>query len=411
MDEKPLVFIVSENGSDSNWLGTTRSLGKEGIPVVRLSPRGWYSSKYCSTLISPKISEEPQKFLEMLIRLGKKFARRGEHKPILMPSSDNALILISKNIDVLKDYFKPVASDWDCTEKIVDKSKTYNSAKELGIPVPETFLLEDTSEINKIANTVQYPCLIKPAHSHIFSEKFKTKLLQVFSQKILIKACKPLLAQGLKLLIQEKIPGGDDQMYSFGTCFNENSEPLAVCIQRKLRQYPPHFGIGSFKESVWEPKIVDMGIRLLKGIGFFGLGSVEFKRDQRTGEFILIEINGRSNTSMYLATKCGLNMHHILYKDLVGEKREPIYDYSCKYELGVKWVHLSIDFLSMMKKREEGEITLSKWLNSLLVGKKTFGIWSMDDPSPFFSEIKEAFHQVENLGFLLGNRHIPKKSY
>ena len=85
-----------------------------------------------------------------------------------------------------------------------------------------------------------------------------------------------MLAEGHKLLIQEKILGGDDHVFSFQSCFNENSEPLAVFTQQKLRQHPPHFGIGSFGQSIWEPKIVDLGLRLLKEIGFFGIGSVEF---------------------------------------------------------------------------------------------------------------------------------------
>jgi hypothetical protein len=42
----------------------------------------------------------------------------------------------------------------------------------------------------------------------------------------------------------------------------------------------------------------------------------------------------------------------------------------------------------MLKKRKMGELTMSRWLQSLLIGKKTFGILSMKDPAPFFSEIK-----------------------
>ena len=390
MGKYPSAIVISENGSDSNWLGTNRSLGRKGIPVIKLSPKGWYPSKYCSTVISPKISQEPQKYVEFLLNLGEQLARREATKPFLMPASDNALILLSKNKDSLKEYFVPIAADWNCVEKIVDKSETYSSAKKLGIRVPETYTLDNLDYLSEIAKTVPFPCLVKPAYSHIFTVKFKTKLYEVNSEKELIKTCEPLFAQGHKLLIQEKILGGDDHVFDFSTCFNEHSEPLAVFTQRKLRQNPPNFGIGSFGESVWEPKIIDLGLRLLKGIGFFGIGMVEFKKDAVTGDYVLIEINGRSSTRMYLATVCGLNIPYILYKDLMVERQEPVSSYECKYKVGMKWVHLKLDFLTMLQKRKMGEITVYSWLQSLLIRKMTFGIFSMEDPAPFFSEVKDS---------------------
>ena len=389
--KKPRAVIVSEKGSDSNWLGTARSLGRKGIRIVKLAPKNWYNSKYCISVICPDMAEKPREFIDFLIELGDKRAR----KDALFPSSDNALILISKNKDILKKYFEPVASDWDTTEKIVDKSKTYNFAKALSIPVPETFVPKDMNEVSRIAKQVNYPCLIKPAGSHIFGPKFKIKLLKVNSETELIKKYKHLSSRGHKLLIQEEIPGGDDQIYYLGIVFNKNSEPLAVFTFRKLRQHPPHFGVGSFEESVWEPRIVDLGIRLLKGIKFYGIAGVEFKKDDRTGDFKLIEINGRSWTGNYLATHCGLNLSYIAYKDAIGEKQKPLNNYSCQYKLGVKWVHLSKDFLSMIKKRNKGETTFAKWLRSILTGKKTFAILSLDDPCPFISELKNSINFIK----------------
>ena len=43
----PVAVVESEKGSDSTWLGTAKSLGEKGVPVVRLTPRDWYGSKYC----------------------------------------------------------------------------------------------------------------------------------------------------------------------------------------------------------------------------------------------------------------------------------------------------------------------------------------------------------------------------
>lgn len=394
---KALAFVASGKGNDSNWLGTTRSLGEKGVHIIRISPKSWYSSKYCSTILFPRMQENPQIYMKKLLNLGRKFSQIFGYKPLLFPSSDNLLIPFSQNKDLLEEYFIPIVADWDCTKKIVDKALIYDAAKKIGIQVPETYVLENFEELNKLSKNVKYPCLVKPSHSHIFSGLFNIKLFEVNSEKMLIKICKRLLAQQLKLLIQEKIVGGDDQLFSFGTCFNSKSEPLTIFTQRKIRQYPPNFGIGSFKESVWEPKIIELGMRLLKEIGFFGIGSVEFKRDQRTGKFVLMEINGRSNTSMYLATKCGLNIPYILYSDIVCQKIEPIIDYSCQYELGVKWFHLKLDFITMLLKRKNREIEINNWLRNLFGGKKTYAFFSITDPNPFFSEIRSSLNEIRKL--------------
>jgi D-aspartate ligase len=397
---EPRALIVSDKEVGSNWLGIARSLRKEGVHVIRLAPKGCHGSKCCSTVISPCVTEE-HKFLEFLIKLGKKRIR----KDVLFPSTDNSLILISKNKEKLKDYFEPVVADWEVVTKIVDKSKTYDSAKKLGIPVPETYVPSDTDEAKRIAKEINYPCLLKPAYSHIFSWKLKTKLLHVNSEKELIKKYVKLTNLGHKLMVQEEIPGNDHQIYNFGSVFNKNSEPLVISIGRKLRQYPPHFGVGSFTESVWNQDIADLGVHLLKGIKFYGVAGVEFKKNCRTGEFKLLDINGRSWAWNYLATFSGANLSYIAYKDALGEKQEPLTNYVPSYELGIKWIDLKLDFLSMIKMRKEKTITFKKWLNTILHGKKTFDIMSFDDLYPFISDILSEIKNASLLSWLTTERH------
>ena len=99
---QPGATVISENGSDSNWLGIAKSLGRKGINVTRLTPKGWYNSKYCTSIISPNIVEKPEEFIKFLIKYGKKRKERQGCKDVLFPSSDNSLIQVSKNKKTLK---------------------------------------------------------------------------------------------------------------------------------------------------------------------------------------------------------------------------------------------------------------------------------------------------------------------
>jgi predicted ATP-grasp superfamily ATP-dependent carboligase len=384
-----VAVIDAGDGSGTNWLGTVRALGRKGVEVIRLSPKKWYASKYCSTMICPDAREEPRRYLASLRRLGKTLYEGTGRKHALFPTSDDGLSLISKNIETLSGYFEAVCPGWEVTEKIIDKSKTYEFAEKLGIPVPETFTPTDYDDVTRIAKTIPYPCLIKPTHSHLFSPIYKVKLFKVMTAKDLLRHARRLLSCGVGFVLQEEVPGPDDPVYSFRTSVNRRSEPLAVFTSRKLRQWPPQFGVGSCSESVWEPRIVDVGVRMLREMGFYGIATFEFKKDRRTKEFKLLEINGRSGSQNYLTTLCGVNTPFISYKEAIGEHQEPLRSLACGYRLGVKWVHLTIDVMSLLKKRSAGEITLSAWGRSLLTRNLVFGILSLEDPLPSLSELRK----------------------
>ena len=55
-----------------------------------------------------------------------------------------------------------------------------------------------------------------------------------------------------------------------------------------------------------------------------GLSQVEFKRDPRDGSFRLMEVNPRLWQWHGLASACGVDLPVIAYRDLTGEKVEPV---------------------------------------------------------------------------------------
>lgn len=388
---KQNAVIVAENSFNSNWLGTSRSLSKKDVPVIRLTSKNWYNSNSCLSMLSPDVVQNKNDFLNFLIKLGKQTAS----KDVLFPSGDTGLMLISKNKEKLEKYFEPIASPWDVTTIILDKGKTFELAKKLNIPVPETFIPEDLKEVRKIAQEITFPCLVKPAHSHSFLRKHSEKLIKVYSKNELLTTFDFFSSQGYKLIIQEEVAGRDDSVYSFNAVFNSNSEPLAVFLGQKIRQFPPYFGAGSFARSVWNQELVELGVRLLRGIGFRGIAGVEFKKDEQSGTFKLIEINGRSWAWNYLSTFCGLNFAYIAYLDAIGEKQKPLTSLNCNYKLGLEWLHIAYDFNSFIAKRRLGDISFSTWMASLLNVKKTFAFLSFSDPLPFVSELNNR---------LIGNR-------
>ena len=131
-------------------------------------------------------------------------------------------------------------------------------------------------------------------------------------------------AQPYDPLVQEFIPGGDEELYTLGSYVAEDGEALGLFSGRKLRQTPPGVGTGRVSESVWVDEVVEQGLTLLRGLGFHGLSQVEFKRDHRDGAYKLMEVNPRLWQWHPLAAACGVDLPRIAYEDLIGIRRAPV---------------------------------------------------------------------------------------
>jgi predicted ATP-grasp superfamily ATP-dependent carboligase len=125
-------------------------------------------------------------------------------------------------------------------------------------------------------------------------------------------------------MVQDLIPGGDDELYSLGAYLSEALEPLGLFCGRKVRQTPPGIGTARLAEAVWVQEVVDAGVELMRTLGCNGLAQVEYKRDPRDGRFKLMEINPRLWQWHSLATACGVDLTLIAYRDQTGERVEPV---------------------------------------------------------------------------------------
>jgi len=125
-------------------------------------------------------------------------------------------------------------------------------------------------------------------------------------------------------MVQDLIPGGDDELYTLGAYLSESLEPLGLFCGRKLVQTPPGIGVARLGEAVWVDEVVDAGLELLRNLGCNGLSQVEFKRDPRDGRFKLMEINPRLWQWHSLAMASGVDLPLIAYRDLTGERVEPV---------------------------------------------------------------------------------------
>lgn len=284
-----------------------RSLGRRGIRVVagddsRFS-MGCYS-RYCSQgFLYPSPDENPEQFIEWLFTQAQRRAFK-----VLFAIDERTLNVVTKHLEALSSLVcVPVVAN--PTYLLArDKGKTLNLAKEMGIPCPRTSVVENSAQLEAIGATWEFPLVIKPRQSSgsrgLASVKEPKEFLSTYER---VHRAYPYP------LVQEFIPPGGD---TFGVeiLMNRKGEPRATFVHRRLREYPVSGGPSTLRESIWAPNLVELGVRLLQAMRWFGVAMVEFKTDPRDGKPKLMEVNPKFWGSIALPIAAGVDFPYLLYR-------------------------------------------------------------------------------------------------
>jgi len=363
-------------------IGLVRSLGEAGIPSIVGS---YYRdnialySRYCRKrlLFSHTASRT---FVEELRAFGKSAGR----KMVFLSDDDRAVLSFSQYRDELKEYFYFNLPDHELVEAILDKRKFGLLADRLRLAVPKTFTPGSAGEVEEIAEQVEFPCVLKPAHKDDWWHPDFLSVVGLYRKAILCDSRADLLGYYAKVsrinpnvVVQEYIEGDDLDLYSVNMYLDRQSDLKAYFIGRKLRVYPIHAGVGSLVETVHDDEILDVALDAARKLMMQGHFNIQFKRDKRTGKVRIMEAHTRNSLWCYLATASGLNITAIAYYDMIGMPC-PLNGSS---ERGVKWIDLNKDLKAFLDYRKTGEWTLRSWLSSLK-GARAFHVHSLRDPLP-----------------------------
>jgi predicted ATP-grasp superfamily ATP-dependent carboligase len=365
-------------------LSVMRNLGKHGIHVAALeySTHEAYAlkSKYCNeVVIVPHYKKSTEKFIEALID----FSKKQTFKPVLMPCADPYVEVIDANSNLLRDYYLLPGMPQGRYKEIMDKDTLESLAKKHGVLVPKTIKMDDKNFFEKI-NSIGYPCLVKPTNSHNFVSVFRRKMFKVYDEKSLKEAIQKSKDNDLEVIVQEIVPGFDDHMYTFDAYLNENSKVTHWLTCQKYRQYPINYGASVYTEQKYIKELPEIGIPFLEAIEYKGVGEIEFKKHEKTGEFYLIEINVRYSNLNELLTQAGINMPFITYRELTGN---PLDQQFIDYNTGLVFRYTFEDLLAIKGYLTTKQLSVSQVLKSLFK-RKVHAIRSLDDIRPTLEYMK-----------------------
>jgi predicted ATP-grasp superfamily ATP-dependent carboligase len=316
----------------------------------------------------------------------------------LITISESDMLFFNNNKDKIKiQYLFPSNK---LLKEVLIKENTYKHAAKLNIKYPKTI------QINSIKNIpeLKFPVILKWSDPNKITPILKKNNIELikakycYSYKDLINELKKYRKINLFPIIQEFCPGiGIGIMV-----FMKNNKPYLVFQHKRLREYPPEGGTSTFCKSIKVNKhLAQKSIELLKSINWVGPAMVEYRYDNSTNDYYLMEINGRYWGSLPLAYYSKAYFAFLTYKNLYQGLDIKINSYKknifCRYfNPDLKRLFIIL-FKSKSIQNKDIKFNKFKELSEFLLNyfwPTKYYLFSMEDSAPFFKDLANIFKKI-----------------
>jgi predicted ATP-grasp superfamily ATP-dependent carboligase len=378
-----MKILVSQSGMKHS-VGMIRSLARQGNAVYGLvdptekQPLSRYS-RYCKGLFTVD-QENETAFINGLSSL-----LSSQTFDVFIPVGFPVTHFTAKHHASIERHTHIVAPDALSEETASDKYAIQAVAQRAGVPVPKTFLIRDAGDITHAVDAVGLPVVIKGRKESgkgiVAIASNKEEAVEQFGRLV---AKFSLTAEDYPIL-QEFIPGwgcGFFAIYSKGQC-------KRIFMHRRIREYPPSGGVSCCAETYDDARLAEYGRRILDELRWNGVAMVEFRYDERTHDYVLIEINAKFWGSLELALAAGADFPSDYVKIAAGQEIEAT---KSNEQTSYQWF-LSGDFLHGLRRPSALPAVIGTALNPAV--HKDFMV--IDDPKVLFIKVVKLFKEIVNL--------------
>jgi len=266
---------------------------------------------------------------------------------------------------------------------LMDKEAAERIARRAAVNVPWTACADSLQELEPILDGAPWPCVVKPIFSHEWRARYgETRAFLAQDAAAAAGLMRQPLKDGLGMMLSQYIPGEDtDVEEAIVVRLADGSYPVSFGC-RKLRQYPPGFGVTSLGEASPLPETMSLARRVLDQAGFVGVAGVETKRDAETGEFWFLEVNVRLPGQWGLGDTCGVQATPRLIAALAGQELGP----QPPLRAGTRFVHPDVDWHVVVPALHAAPVkrrpALAWRLLRPYLGTRDFGLFDWRDPAP-----------------------------
>ncbi|BCW96396.1 MAG: carbamoyl-phosphate synthase large subunit [Fimbriimonadales bacterium] len=219
-----------------------------------------------------------------------------------------------------------------------DREKFRDLMRQIGEPVPESWIVESLSELRRVAEIAPYPCIVRPAYTlggtgggiaHTPDE-----LLEIGARGLELSMRSQILVErsllGWKEIEYEVMRDGADN--AIVVCNMENLDPMGVHTGDSMVVAPSQT-LSDFEYQL----LRTASLRIIRALGIQGGCNVQLALNPNGSDYYVIEVNPRVSRSSALASKAtGYPIARIAAKIAIGlrldEIRNPITGTSAAFE-------------------------------------------------------------------------------
>ncbi len=299
-------------GLDINGLGVARALDKEGVPVIAVDKDFDKPSGKTNSAKKVKIRDlEGDALIEDLIGLRKTL----DDDPVLFVTMEKSLRTISKQRDRLSNIYRFIMPDHKTLMDLMNKNGVLAMAEKANIRYPRTLNVSVPGLIDGAAH-FNFPCIFKPSEQNTeFGDEIK-KAYKTNSLDEIKDIYAEVSDRVPNMVIQEWIEGTDSDIYFLLEYIDKDGNVVADFPGRKVRSWPPNVGGTASCTSAYEllDEMRHATGKYFKAAEFVGMGGMEFKKDSRTGELLMIEPTvSRTDLQHEVAIIHGVNLVYAQY--------------------------------------------------------------------------------------------------
>lgn len=358
-------------GGGINALGVVRSLGQAGVPVIvldtdRFSPA--MRSRYGTKRVVAAMGGAP------LMDDLKVLAAELGGQAVLFLTEEKAVNTVSEHRALLPPGLLIRLPEHSRLMALMHKQGFQDLAESIGAPVPPIVRLQSAADLPKIS-ALTYPCVLKPSEKNYDYGALFKKAYKVSSPGEVTDLYSKIEQVMADMVVQQWIEGSDSEIYFCLQYIGKNGEIVSSFTGRKIRSWPPRIGGTASCTAAWEhnPELSQTTCDFFKKVGFTGMGSMEYKRDERDGRFYMVEPTvARTDFQEEVATLNGCNLPLAAYCHELGL---PV-PAAVPADPPRAWREAQVDRWS----REEGDGKVDQASQS---HKMMDAYWRWNDPTPW----------------------------
>ncbi len=375
LDKNSKVCLVL--GGHVNGYSIIRELYDCGIRNIALFDYGKSLARYSNKVkYRAKIKRDASSLLCEIKKL-KEFS----DYIVIYPTDDLQLEFLTEIYEHISDFCY-IPLNRDNLLNTLDKNVQYQVCEQQGIPYPKSIELSQTVSVEDISG-LTFPLLVKPTtRKDLTIPVFRNLYLENSNNlEENIETINGLIELGVNFLVSEFVPGDDTNIYAY-TCFRAQDN----CIYgewrgKKLTQYPDSYGIFCSASNEAPQIVSEQGRRLADALSAYGIIEPEFKFDERTGEYKLMEVNLRSMMWNGVGHFNDVNLHYYMYQYATTGQVQNITQQDFASRL--HFVLLLHEIPNLMTRSNYW----SHFKHNIFGAKRRFAIFSFSDPMPFLSSL------------------------